>query len=295
MYTRTVWDSLPRTCFRMAILPFDLHNLCFNMLAASTFFFWDYCLTFGDEASGVNLEVRYLTVVIAITGCLVWAWLESIIGYLIFLGVEMLLVIRLHALYGRPKGFLVALCALFVAMHGAAFIFLGIELSQMVLIPTPSDIPSKFLRVPCLGIKIPKLFPYYWILGLAYDSVLFFLLIGMWIYKRFLGMDSGGLVQVLVRDGAWAFFTVFGLTALIRVASALLVWSVTQFTVNLNSGVGAIALAWLHASLGVVGSRLVLNLRAANRERSSSISEYLELHIADDPSKSYSAGAVDVD
>ncbi|KAF8522880.1 hypothetical protein BU17DRAFT_64082 [Hysterangium stoloniferum] len=178
-----------------------------EFLAAATFFFWDYCLTFGDEAS-----------------------------------VEMLLIIRLHAFYGRPKVFLLALCVLFVAMHGAALVFLGVELSQIVLMPPPSDIPSKYLRIACMGVKIPRLFSYYWIVGLAYDSILFFLLIGMWVCKRLpTGMNGGGLVQVLVRDGAWAFFTVLGLAVLIRVASALLV-----------CGKGAIALAWLHVSLGVV-------------------------------------------
>ncbi|KAF8512366.1 hypothetical protein BU17DRAFT_69253 [Hysterangium stoloniferum] len=209
----------------------------YSSLAAATFFFWDYCITFGDE-------------------CLQC--------------VEMLLVLRLYAFYGRPKGLLIALCVLFFAINGAAVVIMVILLSQFVLKPIPSSVPSKFRNVACFVVNVPTEFPYYWTLGLAYDSILFFLLIGMWIHKYFAtGMSGGGLLQVLVRDGAWAFFTVF----------------------DSFGGVGIMAQLWLHTCLGVVGPRLVLNLRDFDRKRRSLMSEECELHTINDRSTLYASSS----
>ncbi|KAF8524821.1 hypothetical protein BU17DRAFT_62998 [Hysterangium stoloniferum] len=150
----------------------------YSSLAAATFFFWDYCITFGDE-------------------------------------VELMWKCRTASRYATPKGLLIALYILFFAIHGAAVVFMMILLSQWVLKPIPSSIPSKFRNVPCFVVKAPKVFPYYW-----------------WIHKYFaMGMGGGGgLLQVLVRDGAWAFFMVF----------------------DSMGGVGIMALLWLHTFLGVV-------------------------------------------
>ncbi|KAF8529688.1 hypothetical protein BU17DRAFT_79759 [Hysterangium stoloniferum] len=269
----------------------------YSSLAAATFFFWDYCITFADEVeliwkgqwsfiSFLFFEVRYLNLVLVImqllfhtslathilltaAGCAVWIWFKTIIGYSVFLGVELLLVMRLYALYGRPKGLLIALYILFFAINGAAFVFMVILLSQWVLKPIPSSVPSNLRNIPCFTVKIPKVFPYYWALGLAYDSILFFLLIGMWIHKYFTtGMGGGGLLQVLVRDGAWAFFIVF----------ALLLWFAIQFSIDSICGGGIMGELWLHTCLGVVGPRLVLNLRDFDRKRRSLMSEECELH-----------------
>ncbi|KAF8528541.1 hypothetical protein BU17DRAFT_61198 [Hysterangium stoloniferum] len=201
----------------------------YSSLAAATFFFWDYCITFGNEVELIwNMQLLFHTslaahILLTAAGCVVWIWLQTIIGYCIFLGVELLLVMRLYAFYGRPKGLLIALYILFFAIHGAAFVFMVILLSQWMLKPIPSSVPSKFRNVPCFTVKVPKVYAYY--------CILFFLLIGMWIHKYFAtGMGGGGLLQVLVRDGAWAFFTVF----------------------DSMGGIGIVAQLWLHACLGVV-------------------------------------------
>jgi hypothetical protein len=109
-------------------------------------------------------------------GCMAWAWSEAIIGYCIFLSVDILLIMRrmhpqsvnfclswyviVHAFYGRPKGLLISLCVLFVAMHGAAFLCLGIVLSKFVVIANP--FPPEINVATCFSIKIPKLSPNYW-------------------------------------------------------------------------------------------------------------------------------------
>ncbi|KAF8524831.1 hypothetical protein BU17DRAFT_63007 [Hysterangium stoloniferum] len=216
----------------------------YSSLAAATFFFWDYCITFPDEVELIwNLQLLFHTslathILLTAAGCVVFIWVQTIIAYSIFLGVELLLVIRLHAFYGRPKGLLIALYILFFVINGAGFLFMAILLAQWVVKPIPSTVPSKFRNVPCFVVKIPKVFPYYW-----------------WIHKYLtMGMGGDGLLQVLVRDGAWAFFTVF----------------------DSMGGVGVMALLWLHTFLGVVGPRLVLNLRDLDRRRR------------------YPAGAVDV-
>ncbi|KAF8524824.1 hypothetical protein BU17DRAFT_63000 [Hysterangium stoloniferum] len=252
----------------MSPSPFDLGQFVktttqiqYSSLAAATFFFWDYCITFGDEVELMwNMQLQFHTslathMLLTAAGCAVWIWIQNIIGYFVFLGVELLLVVRLYALYGRPKGLLIALYILFFAIHGAGFVFMMIQLSRWVFERIPSSIPSKFRNAPCFAVSVPKASPYYWTFGLAYDSILFFLLIGMWIHKYFTtGMGGRGLFQVLVRDGAWAFFTVF----------------------DSIGGVGIMAQLWLHTSLGVVGPRLILNLRDFDRRRR------------------YPAGAVDV-
>ncbi|KAF8522876.1 hypothetical protein BU17DRAFT_64078 [Hysterangium stoloniferum] len=162
----------------------------------------------------------------------------------------------LYAFYGEPKALLIALCTLFVAVHGAAFIFLGIVLSEFEIIQSP--FPVEITLVPCGSTGVPKLFPDHWIFGLVYDSLLFFLFVGMFIYKRFMmGMRGGRLLEVFVRDGAWAFFTIFAILLCIK---------------------GTISLEWLQAVFGICGSRLVLNLRAAGQERMTVVPEAFQMH-----------------
>ncbi|KAF8522881.1 hypothetical protein BU17DRAFT_64083 [Hysterangium stoloniferum] len=106
-------------------------------------------------------------------------------------------------------------------MHTAALVLLVTTVSKFVLEPTTSSVPLKLRTVPCVGVKIPRLFPYY--------CILFLLLIGMWIYRRLvMGIRGGGLLQVFVRDGVWAFLTVF-VIVLCKWTGSYSPWMVTRF------------------------------------------------------------------
>ncbi|KAF8522593.1 hypothetical protein BU17DRAFT_64286 [Hysterangium stoloniferum] len=252
------------TCLRTSPWEADITTEAkYSSLIAATFFFWDYCITFADEVELIwNTQLLFHTslaahILLTAAGCVVWIWFKAIIGYSIFLGVELLLVMRLYALYGRPKGLLIALYILFFAIHGAAFVFMVILLSQWVLKPIPSSVPSNFRNIPCFTVKIPKVFPYY--------CILFFLLIGMWIHKYFTtGMRGGGLLQVLVRDGAWAFFIVF----------ALLLWFAIQFSVDSICGGGIMGELWLHTCLGVVSHKGTQEEQSTSSEGTKKVAPY---------------------
>ncbi|KAF8522883.1 hypothetical protein BU17DRAFT_86410 [Hysterangium stoloniferum] len=254
--------------------------ITYNTLAAFTFLFWDHCLTFGDEArapvelvwkakwrfvSYVFILIRYLSLVMRFMQIMFYAGLFDVLHPN---PVEMLLILRVYAFYGEPKNLLIALYVLFVAMHGTALVYLAVILSKFIIIPNPFFLEISTGTV-CISTKIPKQFPDHWIFGLVYESLLFLLLIGMFIQKRFaMGMEGGRLLEVFVRDGGWAFLTVF----------VILLWCVIEFTNNTQSTMGAIGVQWFQASLGVVGSRLVLNLRAAGRKRITLMPELVQMH-----------------
>ncbi|KAF8522884.1 hypothetical protein BU17DRAFT_64087 [Hysterangium stoloniferum] len=200
-----------------------------NALAASTFFIWDYCITFGDELP---------------------FYFDAIFNY----GDETCT----HST-GNLKVYLLP-----------SFIFLGIVLSKFDFIPNPYNIST----ILCFSAKVPKLFPDH--------CLLFFLLIGMFIYKRFMmGMKRGHILDIFIRDGGWAFLTIF----------VMLLWCVIKFTHEKQSVMGAVGLEWFQSCLGVVasypphslmGSRLLLNLRAAGRKRTSLTPEIIQMHIVND-------------
>ncbi|KAF8587010.1 hypothetical protein K439DRAFT_1631137 [Ramaria rubella] len=257
-------------------------SVIYNTIAASSFYFWDQCITFGMEKeliwqkkiSAVNVLfyiLRYMTMAIRIvelliytnvsgllhlsTGiCTAWVYFEAIAGYLVFLAVEILLVMRIYAFYGKGKRVLVFMLILLALEHAACITLLVLGLPNFDI--TPSPFPSNIHVGACIVVKLTALFPNYWIPGLGFETVLFVLLVIKFVLEKRSGTGGSHLLIIFVRDGAWAFAIIF----------AMLLWSTLAF--ELNPQKGEVALTWLLTGLGFCGSRLILNLRAAARDAS---------------------------
>ncbi|KAF8529395.1 hypothetical protein JB92DRAFT_711141 [Gautieria morchelliformis] len=210
----------------------------YNILAASTFTFWDYCLTFQEEEVDLIWRtewglvdflfciIRYVTLCIRIvetifytdvlgllrfslTGCKAWIWFEVISGLITHTAFEILLVMRVFAFYGRSMRLLVILLFLFLCERVSAIAIAVVSIPHFAMAPT--SLPSNIHGGRCAVLSINSLFVSFWVPGLIVESILFLLLIAMFIQtKRSTGMSNPRLLVVFVRDGAWAFVIIFG-------------------------------------------------------------------------------------
>ncbi|KIJ53735.1 hypothetical protein M422DRAFT_241979 [Sphaerobolus stellatus SS14] len=251
-------------------------------LAASAFLFWDQLITMREEieliwctkwslVTIVFFISRYVTFTIraielvfytnvshllhpSVTGCFIWIWFEALSGHTVISTVEILMMMRIYAFYGRNKNLLIFLFALFTIEHAISLYFLAktVPHFQIFLNTLP---PSLRVSVCIVG-KIPDIFTNYWIPCLAFQFILFVLLIAKFFHTKWnTTLSTPHLLAIFVRDGAWAFALIF----------AALLWAAAAFKSSTQEG--DIALTWLYSVLGFTGSRLILNLRSAARER----------------------------
>ncbi|KAF8531924.1 hypothetical protein JB92DRAFT_2847579 [Gautieria morchelliformis] len=252
----------------------------YNTVAASMFTFWDYLLTFGDEVdlvwrspfSWVTIMfyvIRYLTFFIRIahlvfctnafgvvhvtaSDCTIWRWFQVLSGQFLFCAIEILLITRVFAFYGRKKSLLAVLLLLLAAELSAMISLVAISLPMEVAKPNP--IPH-IHAAPCIGISQPKMFSSLWVPPLIMQSILFVLLLGRYFWTREeTRPGSSSVLGVFFRDHAWAFLLIF----------AVCLWATLSY--ELTDHLGEVALTWTYTVLGFCGSRLILNLRSAGRE-----------------------------
>lgn len=256
--------------------------IIYNTVAASMFIFWEHCITFREEVdliwrsqwSLVNvlfLVIRYMTLSIRIvelvfytnvfglirptpSNCVAWLRFEAAAGQILFFSVEIVLIMRVFAFYGRKWMLLFGVFALFALENAARITILGITIPKILIVPSP--LPPNLHAGACLIVADPPLFSNYWVPGLIFESILFLLVMVRFVQtKLHAELDSPHVLVVFVRDGAWAFTVIF----------AVLLWNTLSF--ELTPVKGDVALTWLYSVLGCCGSRLVLNLRSAAVER----------------------------
>ncbi|KAF8578431.1 hypothetical protein K439DRAFT_1529160 [Ramaria rubella] len=235
-----------------------------HLVAASMFIFWDYVLTFGDEVNfiwrpkqnGVSIlfyVIRYLTFFIRIihlifctnvfgmvhisaSGCLLWQWFQLITGQLLFLSVEILLIMRTFAFYGRNRPLLAALAFLLVGELAAMLALISITLPTSQIKANPlSDIHAG----PCIGVYIVPTYSSLWIPPLIVQGTLSILIAARFIKTR-LNAQIGDppLLKVFVRDHTWAFVLIF----------AVSLWTVLAYQLTIDQG--EIAITWFYSVLG---------------------------------------------
>ncbi|KAF8525578.1 hypothetical protein BU17DRAFT_62721 [Hysterangium stoloniferum] len=167
-----------------------------NVVAASMVIFYDYVLTFNDEVeliwkqklSWVSVMfyiTRYLTILIRFahivfcsnvfgviplkpSGCILWQWFQVMTGQILFWVVELLLILRVFAYYGRKKAVLVGLLLLLVANCVAIAAMVATSLTSVQFVPnTDPAIHSG----ACVGYSIPRRFSSLWRVIMDVDVV----------------------------------------------------------------------------------------------------------------------------
>jgi len=248
----------------------------YNTVSASMFTFYDYLLTFGDEVdliwraelswvSMLYYTIRYLTffirlvhlvfctnvfgmVPVSAAGCLLWQWFQVMSGQVLFVAVEILLITRVFAYYGRSKVLLICLLSLLAAEFAAMFALVATSLPKAVIVSNPL---RNIHAGPCVGISVSSLFSSLWIPPLIMQSILSILVAKKFIKSRLDAQaDSPPILVVFIRDHTWAFVLIF----------AVSLWATLAYA-TINQG--EVALTWNYSVLGFCGSRLILNLRSA--------------------------------
>ncbi|TDL22911.1 hypothetical protein BD410DRAFT_839241 [Rickenella mellea] len=113
-----------------------------------------------------------------IISCAGWSYFEGITGQMLVMGIELLLMLRVWALYKRDRRILYMLVALYVAEVTANTVILGVALPRFTPIaPLHSIFPPGFPLSGCLPIQVPRFFFSYWIPVLLFESILFILML----------------------------------------------------------------------------------------------------------------------
>jgi len=103
--------------------------------------------------------------------CQNWTNFEAITGQLIIMGVEISLMMRVYALYGREKRILALLLALYFSEVLSNSLILGLSLKKIISIaPLHGLLPPDFPLSGCFPIVIPGFFFSYWIPTLIFES-----------------------------------------------------------------------------------------------------------------------------
>jgi len=263
-------------------LIFGEDALTYHTVAASMLFFWDYCITFGQEVdliwrrqngfiSVLFCLIRYLTFGVRIaellvyintnnlihpstSNCVGWIRFEVITGHLLYTFVEILLVIRVFVFYERNKIIIACLVPLILIQHAAAIVILALTVPKILVVPSP--LPPNLHVAACLILDIPSFFSNYWKPAIIAEGVLFALMVARFIRsKRHAAISTPYYLVVFLRDGTWAFAVIF----------AVLLWANLAF--SLTPQKGDISLTWIFTVMGLSGSRLILNLRSAAQEQ----------------------------
>ncbi|TDL18499.1 hypothetical protein BD410DRAFT_793204 [Rickenella mellea] len=187
------------------------------------------------------------------TICAGWAYFEGITGQLLIMGVELLLMLRVWALYKRDKRILYFLIALYVAEITANTVILGMSLPSLTTVaPLHGLFPPGFPLSGCFPTKVPGFFFSYWIPTLVFESILFILM--LFNFVRLARENTPmPLLTLFFRDGTVYYAVIF---------AALLI-QVLLYELD-NTAIKQVAIGWLLTMFSIMGTRLVLNLRAAS-------------------------------
>ncbi|RPD65625.1 hypothetical protein L226DRAFT_237225 [Lentinus tigrinus ALCF2SS1-7] len=235
-------------------------------VASLSFVLYDILLNLGDEieliwtgpacwARLLYLVVRYvplcvlcsliMLIVHGITWtperCLIMVVYQNVAIQSLTLAVELILLSRVYAMYNRNRILLLSLAAFLVAEVGSMIGILSITT------------PKFRMSEGCVVAHTPRLFSFYWILPLAFETTLLVLT----FYKFFTSISGrsvfGGkhsIMFVLMRDGTWAYAIIF--------MSMLL--NIVFYAVETNPLAG-VGFTWEVATLSFAGSHVLLNTR----------------------------------
>lgn len=271
--------SLPRALLSTFLSDLrDIQSIRYAQLASGTIIMYDHLVTFGDEVEliwksswtlGKILFIlnRYYPLIAAIvntyaiffprltnTFCLRYFQWQGWTGLLTCMFPEIILQMRIYALYSLNRKVLILIVAGFICASTASAVVMGKALSQITAIAA-HPIPG---LVSCVPAGVPKHFFAFWIPILVYES----LLCGLALFRGFQTFQSSAspfrsgkyLVSILIRDSILYFLIMFA-----TYLTNLLVWIVAP--VNLTE----IPVGFSVALSSIMGSRIIINMRAMNK------------------------------
>ncbi|KAI0646399.1 hypothetical protein C8Q79DRAFT_667524 [Trametes meyenii] len=245
--------------------------------AATAFLVWDTLINLDREVeyiwSGPNSWVKWtfllirhipyliqgsVLTLVALSGhvwqprqCRAWIIYQLVAIEALIIAVEVVLIVRIYAMYSRNRAVLLLVLTLFCAEIGAMCTVLAIS------------IPKITFTTQCLITSTPALFPTYWTISLAFETSLFTLTLIKFmnnVVRTQLSRQS--ILFVLMRDGTWAYAIIF----------AVMLLNTLMYQIERNTLAG-ICYFWEIAVMSFAGSHVLLNLRQLAVEPRDSVYE----------------------
>jgi hypothetical protein len=248
-------------------------------VTALTLLGYDHLLTLGQEielvwmkkwswSKGMFLWNRYATIIIVGFGAIAWLpdrsddrfclqyfRFQGWTGFLMNITVQVILLMRILAMYGRTRKIMIATIVPFLMEVTTMATILGFAFSGLKAGSNPAP-NIHFCFLP----HVPPFLYAYWITNLCYEAFLFSLA----VYKAWLvlklhrdisptnGHWSGSLYNLLVRDSV-IYFVLVGITYFVNVLG----WTL------LPASLYQLSIAFTISLRSVLASRLLLNIRSA--------------------------------
>ncbi|KAI1795290.1 hypothetical protein LXA43DRAFT_1108346 [Ganoderma leucocontextum] len=238
-------------------------NVSYSEVACVAILTWDVFVTLADEveliwkrrwtaAKFMYLIARYLPWLVQLallainvngtTGlaftfrqCASWQIVQGTLLQVIVTTVDVILIIRVYALYDKNRFLLLGVGTLFLAEIVALCCLLA------------NVTPRLTYNDECYVTSSPPNFQYYWVVSLAFETLLFLLTIVKFLDGLRNGWARGLFVQQFITDGTWAYALIF----LVMLVNMMLYKYI-------HSTLTGICYTWLLVVLSFAGSRLVL-------------------------------------
>ncbi|KDQ55173.1 hypothetical protein JAAARDRAFT_37705 [Jaapia argillacea MUCL 33604] len=235
--------------------------------AALALLFYDILLTFDDEVHLIwsrprsytkflYFYVRYMTLAAQIslvftTGeaspnlqythyqCYLWEIWQEGFALSLIMAVDIILILRVHALYNGKKLVTSIICFFYIA--------------EVVSMLTSSVLatPGMEYDTLCLITYSPPSIVTYGVASAVFQGILFSFTLYQFVVSLRQGWGRTRLVTLLMRDGTWAFFLIF---SVMIVQSAVYLWGDPDYSGMLY--------CWLLTIFSFSGYRILLNLQS---------------------------------
>lgn len=172
------------------------------------------------------------------SGCRGWIIDQLVVIECVTVVVELILMLRVYAMYNRNK-----VIAGMIALGFAAEVALMVTTLALV-------IPRQTFTPDCLVASSPGIYMAYWLSSLCFETFLF----ALTLYKFFQGITLDrrrhSVLFLFVRDGTWAYAIIF--------AAMLLNTLMYQLVTTPLAGMGYF---WALSVMSFAGSHVLLNIR----------------------------------
>ncbi|VDB87473.1 unnamed protein product [Peniophora sp. CBMAI 1063] len=241
----------------------------YSSVAATVFLLWDIIITIGDEvgyiwpkprtywAKWLFLFVRYFALVLQISllfvgtrvaadlgythrACVIWYIYQEVAVSMLIITVEFILVIRVKALYHQNN-----------IVAGIVYLLYLVEVVAMV-VSLARAVPKVGFDSACVVTSSPIELLHFAIAYIGFEVLLFLLTVYKLVETLYNGWGTTPVLNVIVRDGTWAFVLIF---------VTLVFNAVFYLTAAKGSSTAAVAYSWIISVESFAGYRILLNMQ----------------------------------
>lgn len=242
-----------------------LQTCNYSAMGALAFTTWDIIITFDDEVREIwkkpwthlkslylflrlfSFSAQLLAVIVYMklsagltlshSGCRKWVVFQGVTSQILMIGVQVILILRVQALYNENKFFRRLLPTLFVSEIVVMSVLFTLKADEIQYGPH------------CVIIYFPVAAVGFFLSAMLLDTLLFVLTMAKFYQSLRDGWGQVPVISQFMTDGIWAFALPF----------IILIINACCMTL-LNDALASIAYSWVIAIPGFAGYRLILNM-----------------------------------